>query len=196
MGFEDAQHPGYVCHLKKSLYGLKQTLRAWYDTLKSSLVELGFQRCTSDFSLFFKKSATGLLLVLIYVDDTLVTKDDVTDVISIIELIKDRYKLKHIWHVEYLLGVEVVAKKSGFVLSQHKYLSDLLEKTGMSQCHPCASSMAVNIKLSRYDGVTMIEPLLYRNTVGALIYLTLRRPDIAFCVNKLSQFLHSPTMDH
>lgn len=121
-GFVDTHYPEHVCKLKKSLYGLRQAPRAWYDTLKGFLVDLGFKRCTSDFSLFFKSSSTGLLLILIYVDDILVTGDSPSDVLDVIRLLKKKFKLKHLGEVSYFLGVEVQHSDSEFVLSQHKYL--------------------------------------------------------------------------
>lgn len=66
----------------------------------------------------------------------------------------------------------------------------------MENCQPCAMPMAVNTKLSKYSGESFSDPSLYRSTIGALQYLTLTRPDIAFTVNKLSQFLHAPSADH
>lgn len=66
----------------------------------------------------------------------------------------------------------------------------------MEQCHPCSTPMAVNTNLSTYEGERFNDPFLYRSTIGALQYLTLIRPDIAFCVNKLNQFLHNPSPAH
>lgn len=85
---------------------------------------------------------------------------------------------------------------SDFILSQHKYLLDLLQKTHMEACNSCESPMAVHTKLSRFKGEIFENTLLYRSIVGALQYLRLTRPDIAFCVNKLNQFLQSPTVAH
>lgn len=182
--------------VKETIYGLKQAPRAWYETLKSSLLDLGFKRCTYDHSLFFKNSSAGLVMVLVYVDDILVTRDSSDEVFHIIDLLKTKFKLKHLGQVKYFLGIEVQTSSDGFVLNQQKYLLELLQKTGMSQCQPCNTPMAVNTKLSKYSGEVFSNPLLYRSTVGALQYLTLTMPDIAFCVNKLSQFLHSPTSEH
>lgn len=92
-GFEDATCPDHVCRLKKSFYGLKQALHAWYDTLKSSLISLGFKLCTSDFSLFFRQGSGGLLLILVYVDDILICEDDHSEVLQIIEGLKSEFKL-------------------------------------------------------------------------------------------------------
>lgn len=191
-GFEDKAHPDFVCKLKRSFYGLRQTPRAWYDTLKSSLFELNFKRCTYDHSLFFKNSPTGMLMILIYVDDILVTGDNNNEVLNIIDMLKIKFKLKHLGEVKYFLGIEVQTT-NGFLLNQQKYLNELLQKTEMEHCQPCNTPMAVHTKLSKYTGESFTNPLLYRSTVGALQYLTLTRPDIALCVNKLSQFLQAPT---
>lgn len=197
VGFESVTHPDYVCKLKKSLYGLKQAPRAWYDTLTSSLISMGFKRCISDHSLFFSSTAAGLVLVLVYVDDILVTGDDSKAVLDVIQLLQGKFKLRHLGDVDYFLGIEVKpTSDSGFLLSQQKYLLELLQRTGMDRSHPCSTPMAVNTKLSQYSGQPLTTPLLYRSTIGALQYLTLTRPDIAYTVNKLSQFLHSPTTDH
>lgn len=120
-----------MCKLKRSLYGLRHAPRAWYDTLKGSLIELGFHRCTSDYSLFFKDSSTGLLLVLVYIDDILVIGDQSDEVLHIIQLLKEKFKLKHLGAVKYFLGVEVTHSHGDavFVLSQHKYLNELLQRT-------------------------------------------------------------------
>lgn len=195
-GFEDSVHPDYVCKLEKSLYGLKQAPRAWYDTLKKALINLGFEKCTSDFSLFFKKSAPGLLVVLVYVDDILVTGDDTGAVMAVITLLQQEFKLKHLGQVSYFLGIEVSCSNSEFHLCQRKHLLELLEKTNLLDCKPCSTPMAVNTKLSKYGGKAFSKPRLYRSIVAALQYLTLTRPDIAYCVNKLSQFLKDPSEDH
>ena len=72
-GFFDNQKPSYVCKLHKSLYGLKQALRAWYDKLKNCMLHWGFVNTSLDSSLFIRRSSTSLILILIYVDDILIT---------------------------------------------------------------------------------------------------------------------------
>lgn len=163
---------------------------------KALLTDMGFKRWSSDHSLFFTTSAVGLVLVLVYVDDILVTGDDSTAVVGVIQLLKDKFKLRHLGDVNYFLGIEVKTAESSFVLYQQKYLHDLLHRTGMDKCHASPTPMAVNTRLSKYGGESFSNPFVYRSTVGALQYLTLTMPDIAFTVNKLSQFLHSPSVDH
>lgn len=124
-------------------------------------MDLGFKRHTSDNSLFFRNSGFALTLILIYVDDIHVTSDDASDVLQITEMLKGRFKLKHLGKVAYFLGVEVKSNEFGFVLSQRKCLNELLKKTGMDQCQPCDSPMVVNTKLSKYSGDTFDDPLMY-----------------------------------
>lgn len=93
-GFVDYEHPDYVCKLHKSLYGLKQTPRAWYNKLKSYLFELGFKRSALDLSLFHRKLNDVLLIVLVYVDDIPITGDSAVEVLGVIDLLNKKFKLK------------------------------------------------------------------------------------------------------
>lgn len=195
-GFEDPLYPHYVCKLNKSIYGLKQAPRAWYDKLKNCLLNLGFQRSTSDFSLFFKKSGSDLMLVLVYVDDILLTGDSQKQILDVINLLNAQFALKHPGLVSYFLGLEVTHKNKCYHLTQSQYILELLDKNDLTDCNPCATPMCSSLKLSKDQGIPLTNPTPYRSTVGALQYLTLTRPDIAFAVNKLSQFLQNPTDIH
>lgn len=88
--------------------------------------------------------------------------------------------------------------QNGIVLTQHKYIMDLLRRANMENCKSTETPMAVTVKLSKEDGklLSVAEGTKYRSLVGALQYLTLTRPDIAFAVNRVCQFLHSPTAYH
>lgn len=72
-GFVDTKHPNLVRKLQKALYGLKQAPRAWYSTFSSFLLSQGFQNSHCDSSLFLYKTSTVILVVLVYVDDILIT---------------------------------------------------------------------------------------------------------------------------
>lgn len=195
-GFEDIEHPSHVCKLTRSLYGLKQAPRAWYDKLKSFLISLGFKRSTSDFSLFHQTNGGQILLVLVYVDDILITGDDGVAVASLIQTLNAQFALKVLGDVSFFLGIEVSKNAHGFLVNQSQYILDILEKTNLLDCKSVPTPMLANRKLSKTDGDPFDNPTLYRSTVGSLQYLTLTRPDIAFAVNKLSQFLQEPTSAH
>lgn len=75
-GFESQRPKDYVCKLKKALYGLKQAPRAWYGKIAEFLVQSGFSVAPADSSLFVKFQEGKLAIVLVYVDDLIITGDD------------------------------------------------------------------------------------------------------------------------
>ena len=85
---------------------------------------------------------------------------------------------------------------SGLFLSQQKYIRDLLLQLKMDGVNPVSSPMATSCKLSKIVGKSISDPFVYRSTVGALQYLSFIRPDFAFSVNKVAQFMQAPTDAH
>jgi hypothetical protein len=83
-------------------------------------------------------------------------------------------------------------------MSQEKYARELLQRTNMSLCKPASTPLAMNMKLSAYTGdpLKTEDSTCYRSIVGALQYLTITRPDLAYSVNKVCQYLHAPTTEH
>jgi histone deacetylase 1/2 len=95
------------------------------------------------------------------------------------------------------LGIEVHHLSSGaLLLNQAKYVRDLLCKAKMEDSKPINSPMVSSCRLSKFGTDTMSDPTLYRSIVGALQYATLTRPDIAFSVNKVCQFMSQPLESH
>ncbi|KAL5811427.1 hypothetical protein ACOSQ4_027995 [Xanthoceras sorbifolium] len=195
-GFIHPSQSSLVCHLHKSLYGLKQAPKAWYDKLKMALQQWGFINSKSDSSLFYFKSSTATLFVLIYVDDILVTGSDSTLISLVIRDLNVQFYLKSLGSLQYFLGFEAYQNVYGLTLTQTKYAWDLLVKTKMTDSKSCSTPLSPNCKLSAFEGSPFDDATLYRSTVGALQYLTLTRPDLSFSVNKLSQFLAAPTQVH
>jgi histone deacetylase 1/2 len=98
----------------------------------------------------------------------------------------------------FFLGIEVKKKNNGILLTQEKYISDLLKKTGMVNCKQVNTLMSVTEKLSANVGDPLgpEDSTKYRSIVGGLQYATLTRPDISFSLNKVRQYLNSPTTMH
>uniref|UniRef100_A0A2N9IMK5 Reverse transcriptase Ty1/copia-type domain-containing protein n=1 Tax=Fagus sylvatica TaxID=28930 RepID=A0A2N9IMK5_FAGSY len=96
----------------------------------------------------------------------------------------------------YFLGVEVIPNAHGTLLSQQRYIVDLLKRTKMLEAKPVSTPMASTTSLTAHEGESFSDVTLFQSTIGALQYLSLTRPDIAFAVNKLSQFMHKPTVLH
>jgi hypothetical protein len=197
-GYEDKEHPDYVCKLDKALYGLKQAPRAWFSRLSEKLVELGFKGSKADTSLFYFKRGDVIMFALIYVDDIIVVSSKQEAVSALLLDLKQEFALKDLGGLHYFLGIEVNKCENGIILTQEKYVMDLLKNAGMEKCKPVSTPLSTSTKLSLHVGGALgpEDSTRYRSIVGALQYLTLTRPDIAFSVNKVCQFLHAPTTEH
>ncbi|KAL8153808.1 hypothetical protein V2J09_011568 [Rumex salicifolius] len=195
-GFVNKALPDHVCKLKKAIYGLKQAPRAWYTELKTFLLQLGFVNSIADASLFIHKTSAHVLFLLVYVDDIIITGSSLESVQHLIQNLSNRFSLKDTGNLSYFLGVEVQPHPRGLFLSQRKYITDVLHKANMTDCKPVSTPLNASTRLTRNSGTILASPTEYRMLLGSLQYLSLTRPDVAFAVNKLSQFMHSPTTDH
>ena len=150
-GFVDQTKPTYVCKLHKALYGLKQAPRAWFETLRGALLTWGFHNSVSDTSLFYSHKHGRMLLLLVYVDDILITGDSQADVQQVIDALHTQFALKTLGSVHYFLGFEVLRTPLGLHLSQAKYAADLLHKTNMAATKSCSTPMCLSNNLSLSD---------------------------------------------
>jgi hypothetical protein len=181
---------------RKHYMALTQAPRAWFSRLSTRLIELGFHGSKADSSLFIFRSSTQVIYVLIYVDDIIITSSDICAISKLIQELSSEFALKDLGPLHYFLGVEAKRDAGGLCLSQQKYITDLLKKTNMSEAKPIGSPMSSSLVLSKFQGTTMTDSPLYRSTVGSLQYLSLTRPDVAFAVNKVSQFMQDPRDTH
>jgi histone deacetylase 1/2 len=196
-GFVDRQHPQHVCKLEKSLYGLKQAPRAWFARLSGKLQELGVVPSKDDVSLFIYNTKVVTIFMLVYVDDIIVVSSTVSATDQLLSQLRKEFPVKDLGVLRYFLGIEVKPTADGIVLAQKKYISDLLTRTNMI-AKGVSTPMVTTEKLSRFDGAVLspADATRYRSVVGALQYLTLTRPDISLSVNKVCQFLQTPTDVH
>jgi histone deacetylase 1/2 len=135
--------------------------------------------------------------VLIYVNDILITGSSSQLINDLINKLDAQFALKRLGQVDYFLGLEVHHLPSGaLLLNQSKYIRDLLCKADMEDSNPIGSPMVSSCRLSKFGTDSMADPSLYRSVVGALQYATLTRPDIAFSVNKVFQFMAHPLDTH
>ncbi|KAK6146363.1 hypothetical protein DH2020_020232 [Rehmannia glutinosa] len=101
-----------------------------------------------------------------------------------------------IGELNFFLGLQIKQCQEGNYISQSKYTKELLKKFGIEEGRTVTTPMATNIKLDKDEKGKSVDQTKYRSVIGTLQYLTLTRPDIAFTVNKLSQFLHQPVVNH
>jgi hypothetical protein len=90
--YVDQTHPNLVCRLKKVLYGLKQALKAWSDKIGQYFVTSGFQTSNANFSLYVKKTDHEIIIIVIYVDDLIITGDSDADIFYLKKLLKQKLR--------------------------------------------------------------------------------------------------------
>ncbi|KAK9092731.1 hypothetical protein Syun_027642 [Stephania yunnanensis] len=188
MGFVDSSQPMAVCKLHKALYDLRQAPRAWFDQLKSTLLSWGFSNSKADNSLFIFHHDKVVLYVLVYVDDIIVTGSNVSYIQSFIDRLNSRFALKDIGDLSLFLGMEAHRTAKGLYLTQTAYINQLLQKGGMSHAKSIETPFSVGKQLYKDGSASFGDKTLYRSLLGGLQYLVHTRHDIAYIVNKLSQF--------
>jgi hypothetical protein len=188
--------PNQVCKLIKSLYGLRQASRKWYERLTSLLISQGYHQSSSDYSLFTLNKQGSFTALLVYVDDIILARDSLAEFARIKTVMDEEFKIKDLGKLRYFLGIEVAHSKSGISIFQRKYCLDLLQDTGLLGSKPAPTPLDSSIKLHQDNSAAYEDVAGYRRLVGKLLYLTTTRPDIAFVTQQLSQFLSSPTLVH
>ncbi len=203
---EGFEQPGMVCHLKKSLYGLKQSPRNWYLLVSTFLIDtLAFQATVSDPCLFWKKSRTGqLMLLFLFVDDMQVAfdKSDDREWSEDHEKLWRRFNITNLGESKFMLGMRIQRDRSAqtITLDQELYVTKALEKFGLDQSKPTRTPGTSASHDDQDQAVASKEKLvdlkLFQEKVGTLLYAAIStRPDISFAVNKLTQRMQSPTVD-
>ena len=117
LGFVAQGEYGKVCHLRKSLYGLKQSPRAWFGKFSEVIQEFGMNKSKVDHSVFYRQSANGNILLVVYVDDIVITGSDCAGISSLKLFMHSKFHTKDLGELKYFLGVEVSRSKRGIFLS-------------------------------------------------------------------------------
>jgi hypothetical protein len=141
-------------------------------------------------------SSRGRTLLLLYVDDMLITTNDPDHIAHVKAYLSKEFQMSDFGALNYFLGIEVLQTRNGVYLSQAKYIQDLLDHSGLSDTRTVATPMDLHLSLRPTDGTPLEDPSRYRHLVGSLVYLTIARPDIAHAVQILSQFVSAPTSVH
>lgn len=130
----NAQH--LVCRLKKALYGLRQASRQWHHKLSLTLISLGFRHSKADYSLYSKVTNEAIVLVLIYVDDLLLSGNSEVLINDLKAELSKHFQMRDLGPVNYFLGLEIDRSSAGFFVSQKKYVLDLIKEFGMMGACP------------------------------------------------------------
>ena len=145
---------------------------------------MGFRGSRSDSSLFIYHNATITIYFLIYLDDLIVTASQPSAIDDLLCQLKTNFAIKDLGNLNFFLGIKVLPNSTGLVLSQKRYIVDLLIKINMLEAKPISSPMVQSTSLSVLRGIHFLMSLCIEVLLG--LYLSLTRPDISFTVNKLS----------
>ncbi|GKA75309.1 ribonuclease H-like domain-containing protein [Tanacetum coccineum] len=146
-----------------------------------------------------KTKNNKFIALLFYVDDIVVTGNCVDEIDKFKTSLKSKFQIKDLGHLKYFLGIEVIKTNNDLCLTQRNYCLELLKEYGLLSCKPVSTPMKPNSILPYI--ATKDDPLLdnitcYQKLLGKLIYLTHTRPDIAYFVHCLAQYMHSPLKSH
>ncbi|CAM8914183.1 unnamed protein product [Rhodiola kirilowii] len=194
--FKHEKAQGKVCKLLKSVYGIKQAPRQWYARFSDALISFGFLQSPNDHSLFTYNKEGVFLALLVYVDDVILTGTSSDLIQKVKAFIHDLFKIKDLGQLRYFLGFEVSRSDEGLFLNQRKYALELISEAGLLACKSSIIPMDTNHKLGLSTASVLADPMPYRRLVGQFIYLTNTRPDLAYPIHILSQFMNKPTDDH
>ena len=204
-GYVNEDKPDYVCQLKRSLYGLKQSPRMWNQTIDKFMIEMGFKKCKTDHCIYAKWDGEDMIFVALYVDDLVLACNNDKMLQMTKEALCKRFDMTDLGQLKYFLGMEIDqdAISGNVSIRQTKFATDILEKFGMKNSNPVKTPQDPGLKLTKSmcEGGCNHEATMahipYRNAVGCLMYLMVgTRPDLAAAVGVLSQFASDPCPTH
>lgn len=183
-----------VCHLHKSLYGLKQASRLWNSKLNTVLQDIGMKRSMSDPCVYFNVNKNTYIAV--WVDDLILFTPNKVEKDIIKKRLMQYLEMKDLGRASQCVGLNITRHRDTIMIDQEKYIKDVLNKFGMSDCKPCKTPIEVGQKFTQSaDNKEIDYP--YQQAIGCLLYIAQgTRPDISFAVNTLSRFNKEPRIEH
>ncbi|KAJ3474391.1 hypothetical protein NLI96_g12482 [Meripilus lineatus] len=205
-GFIEPGKEHLVAQLIKTIYGLKQSGRYWYQEFSQALGELGFVKCAADPCVFYHRSSSGdILIIAIHVDDSTIVANSLRFLSKFKERISQRFEMTDLGEIRFLLGFEITRDRPARTihLSQRAYLTDIISRFNLTDSYPLSIPIPPGTILSIEQSPQTAEEIQdmkmvpYRELIGALMYASIgTRPDISFSVSLLAQFMSNPGRAH
>lgn len=192
---EDMFEEEYVCKLKRSIYGLKESPRQWNKVFNDFIISMGFKQCKSDYCLYVNSSKDEIIYILLYVDDLLIVCQDVTYINEIKSALLERFQMQDMGNISHFLGLDITRTNDELSISQSNYLAKIVEKFGLENCNPVKTPMEVQNHLltDEIEEQSNDFDKPYRLLLGSLMYAMLcSRPDLSYSLNYLSRFQNNP----
>ena len=194
----------YSIKLQRSLYGLKQSGRMWYNRLSEYLIKEGYTNDAICPCVFIKKTISEFVVLAIYVDDINLIGTPI-ELQKAIDYLKNEFEMKDLGRTKLCLGLQIEHLTNGIFVHQSAYTEKVLKRFCMDEAHPLSTPMVVRsldvnkdpFRPQEKDEEILGSEVLYLSEIGALMYLAnTTRPDIAFAVNLLARYSSAPTRRH
>ena len=193
------------CHLKKSIYGLKQASRQWYLKFDQTIRNFGFKENVEDNCVYTKFKNGKFIFLVLYVDNILLASSDVSLLLETKKFLSSKFDMKDLDEASFVLGIEIHRDRSKGVLglSQKAYIEKILKKFNM---HKYSPSPALIVKGDRYGDfqcprnqyeIDQMKTVPYASAVGSLQYAQVcTRPDLTFVTGLLGRFQSNSGTEH
>nr|CAE03834.3 OSJNBb0013J13.11 [Oryza sativa Japonica Group] len=195
----------YVCKLKRSLYGLKQSPRQWYKRFDSFMLSHGFKWSEFDSCVYIKFVNGSPIYLLLYVDDMLIAAKSKEQITTLKKQLSSEFDMKDLGAAKKILGMEITRDINfGLLfLSQQSYIKKVLEHFNMHDAKPISTPIAAHFKLSALqcastdEDVGYMSRVPYSSAVGSLMYAMIcSRPDLSHAMSLVSRYMANPGKEH
>ncbi|XP_054778455.1 uncharacterized mitochondrial protein AtMg00810-like [Prosopis cineraria] len=196
VNYEETFTPVVYMTSVRSLLAIATAPRAWFTKFSNTMNQLNFSCNPHDSALFIRSTAHGIILLLLYVDDMIITNSDDTGVYELKTYLGQQFDMKDLDGLNYFFGIEVHHESDGISVSQVKYAIDLISQAHLSDKEVETTPIELNVHYTSTDGTLLDNPTRYRQLVGSLIYLAVTQPDITYAIHVVSQFMSEPRTTH
>ncbi|XP_057981233.1 uncharacterized mitochondrial protein AtMg00810-like [Malania oleifera] len=170
------------------VYKIKTKSNGSVDRYKAHLVAKKFtQKVGFDYEKTF-----GPVAKMKSIHDMILTGDDTDEIVELKSKLHHHFEMKDLGPLKYFISIEVAYSPKGYLLSQSKYVADVIQKTRLTDTRTIETPLELNVHYTSSNGVPLADPTLYSIIVGNLVYLSITRPDIIYVVHIVSQFISSP----
>ena len=145
-----------VCHLQRALYGFKQAPQAWLAKFSFTIFRLGYTASQYDSALFLRHTDKGTILLLLYMDDMIITGDDLSGIQELKDFLSQQFEMKDLGHLSHFLGLEITHSTDILYITQAKYASDLLSRAGLTDSKIVDTPIELNAHLTPSGGETIV----------------------------------------
>ena len=201
-GFLVKNKEDYVCHLKKSMYGLKQAPSQWNICFDSFMKELRFRRCEFNHCVYVKEATGGIYVyLLLYVDDMLVASKSMVEIEKVKKPLSGRFEMKDMGCARRILGMDIQRDCAGGVLtlSQSSYVEKVLQTFNMNDSTAVTTHVGSHFKLKAVENgeqETETKNVPYSNAIGSIMYVIRTICDLAYAVGLVSRYMSRPGLMH